>query len=125
MVGLPEAAVRESRHRVRAAISCAQLEFPNRRITVNLAPADLPKDSGRFDLPLALGILAANDAIDARALDEYEFIGELALTGEVRAVDGVLPEGMNTLPTLPRAMSNVCSTIFDRTSVGCGGDYLK
>ena len=91
MVGLPEAAVRESRHRVRAAISCAQLEFPNRRITVNLAPADLPKDGGRFDLPLALGILAANGAFDARTLDDYEFIGELALTGELRAIDGVLP----------------------------------
>ena len=91
MVGLPEAAVRESRDRVRAAISCAQLEFPNRRITVNLAPADLPKDGGRFDLPLALGILAANGAIDPQALNEYEFIGELALTGELRAIDGVLP----------------------------------
>jgi len=91
MVGLPEAAVRESRDRVRAAISCAQLEFPNRRITVNLAPADLPKDGGRFDLPLALGILAANGAIEPQALNDYEFIGELALTGELRAVDGVLP----------------------------------
>ena len=94
MVGLPEAAVRESRDRVRAAISCAQLEFPNRRITVNLAPADLPKDGGRFDLPLALGILAANGAIDPQALSEYEFIGELALTGELRAIDGVLPAAL-------------------------------
>lgn len=92
MVGLPEAAVRESRDRVRAAISCAQLEFPNRRITVNLAPADLPKDGGRFDLPLALGILAANGAIDPQALNDYEFIGELALTGELRAIEGVLPD---------------------------------
>ncbi len=94
MVGLPEAAVRESRDRVRAAISCAQLEFPNRRITVNLAPADLPKDGGRFDLPLALGILAANGAFNTQALDEYEFIGELALTGELRAIDGVLPAAL-------------------------------
>lgn len=94
MVGLPEAAVRESRDRVRAAISCAQLEFPNRRITVNLAPADLPKDGGRFDLPLALGILAANGAIDPQALNDYEFIGELALTGELRAIDGVLPAAL-------------------------------
>jgi magnesium chelatase family protein len=94
MVGLPEAAVRESRDRVRAAISCAQLEFPNRRITVNLAPADLPKDGGRFDLPLALGILAANGAINPQALNEYEFIGELALTGELRAIDGVLPAAL-------------------------------
>ena len=94
MVGLPEAAVRESRDRVRAAISCAQLEFPNRRITVNLAPADLPKDGGRFDLPLALGILAANGAIDPQSLNDYEFIGELALTGELRAIDGVLPAAL-------------------------------
>lgn len=94
MVGLPEAAVRESRDRVRAAISCAQLEFPNRRITVNLAPADLPKDGGRFDLPLALGILAANGAFNVQALDDYEFIGELALTGELRAIDGVLPAAL-------------------------------
>jgi magnesium chelatase family protein len=94
MVGLPEAAVRESRDRVRAAISCAQLEFPNRRITVNLAPADLPKDGGRFDLPLALGILAANGVIDPQALNDYEFIGELALTGELRAIDGVLPAAL-------------------------------
>jgi magnesium chelatase family protein len=94
MVGLPEAAVRESRDRVRAAISCAQLEFPNRRITVNLAPADLPKDGGRFDLPLALGILAANGVFDAQLLNDYEFIGELALTGELRAIDGVLPAAL-------------------------------
>ena len=68
IVGLPEAAVRESRDRVRAAIQCAQFEFPNRRITVNLAPADLPKDGGRFDLPIALGILAASGVVDVQAL---------------------------------------------------------
>ncbi len=91
IVGLPEAAVRESRDRVRAAIQCAQFEFPSRRITVNLAPADLPKDGGRFDLPIALGILAASGVIDARALDRFEFLGELALTGELRPIEGVLP----------------------------------
>jgi len=94
IVGLPEAAVRESRDRVRAAIQCAQLEFPNRRITVNLAPADLPKDGGRFDLPIALGILAAAGEVDAAALAGYELLGELALTGELRAVDGVLPAAL-------------------------------
>ena len=94
MVGLPEAAVRESRDRVRAAILCAQFEFPARRITVNLAPADLPKDGGRFDLPIALGILAANGVIDPNALSDIEFIGELALTGELRSVDGVLPAAL-------------------------------
>ncbi len=90
IVGLPEAAVRESRDRVRAAILCAQFEFPTRRITVNLAPADLPKDGGRFDLPIALGILAASGQIRRESLADYEFLGELSLTGELRAVDGVL-----------------------------------
>lgn len=94
LVGLPEAAVRESRERVRAALLCAQFEYPARRITINLAPADLPKDGGRFDLPIALGLLAANGQIDRRALEGYEFLGELALTGELRAVDGVLPAAL-------------------------------
>lgn len=94
IVGLPEAAVRESRDRVRAAILCAQFEFPQRRITVNLAPADLPKDGGRFDLPIALGILAASGQIPREALAEYEFLGELGLTGELRAVDGTLPAAL-------------------------------
>jgi magnesium chelatase family protein len=94
IVGLPEAAVRESRDRVRAAILCSQFEFPARRITVNLAPADLPKDGGRFDLPIALGILAASGQIPREALDDYEFLGELGLTGELRAVDGVLPAAL-------------------------------
>ena len=91
IVGLPAAAVRESRDRVRAAILCAQFEYPQRRITINLAPADLPKDGGRFDLPIALGILAASGQIDRDALADCEFLGELGLTGELRAVDGVLP----------------------------------
>lgn len=90
IVGLPEAAVRESRERVRAAILCAQFEFPARRITINLAPADLPKEGGRFDLPIALGILAASGQLDRDALAGVEFVGELALTGELRAVDSVL-----------------------------------
>ncbi len=94
IVGLPEAAVRESKDRVRAAIQCAQFEFPTRRITVNLAPADLPKDGGRFDLPIALGILAASGQIPLETLDQYEFLGELALTGELRAIDGVLPAAL-------------------------------
>src|SRR3546814_7958166 len=70
MVGLPEAAVRESRDRVRAAIRCAQFEFPQRAITINLAPADLPKDGGRFDLPIALGILAASGQVPVQARSE-------------------------------------------------------
>ena len=94
IVGLPEAAVREAKDRVRAAIQCAQFEFPARRITVNLAPADLPKDGGRFDLAIALGILAASEQIPLDALNEYEFLGELGLTGELRAIDGVLPAAL-------------------------------
>jgi magnesium chelatase family protein len=90
IVGLPEAAVREAKDRVRAAIQCAQFEFPARRITVNLAPADLPKDGGRYDLAIALGILAASGQLSVEALDRREFLGELALTGELRPVDGVL-----------------------------------
>jgi magnesium chelatase family protein len=94
IVGLPEAAVRESRDRVRAAIQCSQFEFPNRKITANLAPADLPKDGGRFDLAIALGILAANGEVSVEALSHYECLGELALTGELREVDGVLPAAL-------------------------------
>jgi magnesium chelatase family protein len=91
IVGLPETAVKEARDRVRAAILNAQLDYPQRRVTVNLAPADLPKDGGRFDLPIALGILAANGGVPRDALKGCEFIGELALSGELRAVRGVLP----------------------------------
>ena len=94
IVGLPEAAVRESKDRVRAAIQNAQFEYPQRRVTVNLAPADLPKDGGRFDLPIALGILAASGQIPMDQLARCEFLGELALTGELRAVDGVLPAAL-------------------------------
>lgn len=90
IVGLPEAEVKESKDRVRAAIQTAQFEFPARRITVNLAPADLPKESGRYDLPIALGILAASGQIPTEALNQYEIAGELALTGELRPIRGAL-----------------------------------
>jgi magnesium chelatase family protein len=91
IVGLAEAAVKESRDRVRSALMNTHFEFPDRRITVNLAPADLPKEGGRFDLPIALGILAASSQIRPDLLTEYEFTGELALSGELRAVRGILP----------------------------------
>ncbi|MDO5505256.1 MAG: YifB family Mg chelatase-like AAA ATPase [Pseudoxanthomonas suwonensis] len=94
IVGLPEAAVREAKDRVRAAILCAQFEFPAGPITVNLAPADLPKDGGRYDLPIALGVLAASGQIPGEALADTEFIGELGLTGRLRSVDGVLPAAL-------------------------------
>ena len=90
LVGLPETEVKEARERVRAAVQNCRFEFPSRRITVNLAPAELPKESGRFDLPIALGILAASGQIDARALERYEFAGELSLSGALRPVRGAL-----------------------------------
>lgn len=90
LVGLPEAEVKEARDRVRAALQNARFEFPARRITVNLAPADLPKESGRFDLPIALGILAASGQLPLQHLKAYEFAGELALTGELRPIRGAL-----------------------------------
>jgi magnesium chelatase family protein len=90
LVGLPDTEVKEARDRVRAAIQNCGFEFPQRRITVNLAPADLPKESGRFDLPIALGILVASGQIKAPDLDAHEFVGELALSGELRAVRGTL-----------------------------------
>jgi magnesium chelatase family protein len=91
IVGLPETAVKESKDRVRSALLNAHFEFPSRRITINLAPADLPKEGGRFDLPIALGILAASGQIPLAALAGREFIGELGLNGELRSVPGTLP----------------------------------
>jgi magnesium chelatase family protein len=91
IVGLPEAAVKESRERVRSALLNGGFEFPQRRITINLAPADLPKEGGRYDLAIAVGILAASGQLPKQSTERYEFVGELALSGEVRPVRGVLP----------------------------------
>ena len=91
LVGLADVEVKEARERVRSALQNSGLDFPhNQRITVNLAPADLPKDSGRLDLPIALGILAASGQIDASKLAGHEFAGELSLSGELRPVRGAL-----------------------------------
>ncbi len=90
LVGLPETEVKEARDRVRAAIQNCRFEFPARRITVNLAPADLPKESGRFDLAIALGILAASGQVKAEGIDGLEFAGELSLSGELRPIRGAL-----------------------------------
>lgn len=99
LVGLADTEVKEARERVRAALSNSGLEFPhNKRITVNLAPADLPKESGRFDLPIALGILAAMGVIDARRLEGLEFAGELSLGGELRPVRGALAMALAARP---------------------------
>ena len=108
IVGLPETAVRESRERVRCAILNANLEFPTRRITINLAPADLPKSGGRFDLAIAISILAASGQIPLQALSGFEILGELALTGALRPIHGVLPallaaRAQGRILLLPRA----------------------
>jgi magnesium chelatase family protein len=96
IVGLAEAAVKESRDRVRSALLNCQFDFPVRRITVNLAPADIPKEGGRFDLPIAIGILAATHQVPHEALEHYEFAGELALSGELRPIRGILPFALAT-----------------------------
>ncbi len=90
LVGLPDTEVKEARDRVRAALQNSGFEFPAKRITINLAPADLPKESGRFDLPIALGILAASGQIPGKALGAYEFAGELSLSGHLRPIRGAL-----------------------------------
>ncbi|MDG2961297.1 YifB family Mg chelatase-like AAA ATPase [Bisgaard Taxon 10/6] len=91
LVGLPEKTVKEAQDRVRSALLNAQFKYPAKRITVNLAPADLPKEGGRFDLPIALGILAASGQIEGKRLRQFEFLGELALTGNLRGVQGIIP----------------------------------
>ena len=95
IVGLPEATVRESKDRVRSAIINSRFEFPQRRITVNLAPADLPKDGGRYDLPIAIGILAATGQLSHDRFGEHELIGELALDGALRRTGGSLPAALH------------------------------
>ncbi|MGB0943272.1 MAG: magnesium chelatase domain-containing protein, partial [Marinomonas sp.] len=94
IVGLPEAAVRESKDRVRSAIMMSKFEFPTKRITINLAPADLPKEGGRYDLAIAVSILVASGQLGKVELDEYEFVGELALSGDIRGVPGLLPSAI-------------------------------
>jgi magnesium chelatase family protein len=94
IVGLPETAVKESKDRVRGALLNCNFEFPARRIIINLAPADLPKDGSRYDLPIALGLLAASGQVAPRALRDHEFAGELALSGELRPISGALPTAL-------------------------------
>ncbi|WP_266169189.1 YifB family Mg chelatase-like AAA ATPase [Dyella subtropica] len=118
IVGLPEAAVREARDRVRVAIQNTAFEYPNRRVTVNLAPAELPKDGGRFDLAIALGILAAGNQVPREKLDDCEFLGELALSGALRGVSGVLPALLRARArgrrvVLPRANSAEAALVPD------------
>jgi len=123
LVGLPDTEVREARDRVRAAMQNAQFEFPARKVTVNLAPADLPKESGRYDLPIALGILAATGQIPGNDLARYEFAGELALTGELRAVRGALAMALSACRdghtfVLPAASANEAALVHGAMVVG-------
>ncbi len=104
IVGLPEKAVQESRDRVRSALINSGFEFPARRITVNLAPADLPKQGSRFDLAIAVGILIASTQIDEHAADGYELVGELSLAGALRPVFGILPMALATRARNARLM---------------------
>ncbi|MFA5626421.1 MAG: YifB family Mg chelatase-like AAA ATPase [Thiohalomonadaceae bacterium] len=120
IVGLPETAVKESKDRVRGALLTSKLEFPARRITINLAPADLPKEGGRFDLPVAIGVLAASSQIPADILTSYEFLGELALSGELRPVRGSLPAALKARESgrsliLPSANANEAALVSDVT----------
>ena len=107
IVGLPEIAVKESKDRVRSAIINSKFEFPNRRITVNLAPAELPKGGSRFDLAIAVGILAASEQIPREPLDKYEFIAELALSGELRGIEAMLPSAMACAKTKKQLIISV------------------
>ncbi|TSA17079.1 MAG: ATP-binding protein, partial [Betaproteobacteria bacterium] len=116
IVGLPETEVKEARDRVRAALVNAHFEFPARRLTVNLAPADLRKESGRFDLPIALGILAASGQLPLNQLAEYEFAGELSLTGDLRPIRGALAMTYSAYRSgrafvLPRASAREASLV--------------
>lgn len=97
LVGLPETTVREARDRVRSAIINSGYTFPARKITINLAPADLPKEGGRYDLPIAIALLAASEQLSTTMLAQYEFVGELALTGALRGVPGAISAALEAL----------------------------
>lgn len=119
LVGLPETAVKESKERVRSAILNSGFEFPNRRITINLAPAELPKHGGRFDLAIAVGILYASNQLQSNHLDHYEWLGELSLSGDLQYVDGIIPAILSAkqakraviLPQANHAEAALCSEI--------------
>ena len=124
IVGLPEASVREAKDRVRSAMMNCHFEFPAKKITVNLAPADLPKDGGRFDLAIAIGIIAASSN-DPLKLDNIEFIGELALSGELREVSGILPASVASKKAgkqlvLPRQCADEATLVSDHEVLAAG-----
>ena len=126
LVGLADTEVKEARERVRSAIQNAGLVFPsNQRITVNLAPADVPKDSGRFDLPIALGILAASGQIDSAALAGYEFAGELSLGGELRPIRGALAMSLSAPTDGTRASTPTQWVLPPGSAEEAFGEILK
>lgn len=121
LVGLPEKSVKEAQDRVRSALLNANFDYPARRITINLAPADLPKEGGRFDLPIAVGILAASGQIDMDKLRAFEFLGELSLTGNLRGVHGSIPAVIAAQHAkreliLPRQNANEASLVSNTQS---------
>ena len=122
MVGLPETAVREAKDRVKAALLNCGYTFPPGHITISLAPADLPKEGGRFDLPIALGILAASAQLDDRRLSEFEFLGELSLGGELNPVSGVLPTAIEASRS-GRKLIVPCANAAEAALVGSGQQY--
>jgi len=128
IVGLPEAVVKESRERVRSAIATSQFEFPQSRITVNLAPADLPKEGGRFDLPIALGVLVASDQLRAPVAEDCEFYGELSLTGALRAVRGMLPSVCQAVRAAHRVVvprANLAEGALVERAQVAGAEHLR
>jgi len=123
IVGLPEASVKESKDRVRGAILNSHFEFPAKRIIINLAPADLPKSGGRYDLPIAIGILIASGQIDCDNINNYEILGELALSGDLRAIAGVIPVAIETESSgrtllLPNENAAEASYVLDKKLLG-------
>ena len=125
IVGLPDKAVSEARERVRSALIASGLALPARRITVNLAPADLPKEGSHYDLPIALGLMAAIGAIPPDALNGFTVLGELGLDGSIAPVAGVLPAAISSArfalswPLMSRRSSSVSSR---SCTLGCGRD---
>lgn len=118
IVGLPETAVKESKDRVRSAILNAKFDFPTRKITVNLGPADLPKEGSRYDLAIAIGILAASKQISNHDLLKYEFIAELALSGCLRPVKGILPSAMANEDDIARSLFVACENADEAAFMG-------